>query len=178
MYWFLGIVKKEDVEYGNWNPSYILCASHGTKETRSPWRVVKNMKVFGNMPKVLVTTPIGQTAMVDFLSNYRTRDHMHGSDYRSTKKYYPEGMLCWFPCDRHGDRLGPALLVKKVPDKKRSWSDTDQGLETYKRMIAEQQEEKLISQVISSCAGFEGIPEVKPTFIQKPLRNTHFFKWT
>ena len=177
MYWFLAIVKKEDVEAGNWVPSYILCSSHGQKKTRSPWRVIKDMKTFGNMPKVLVTTPIGQDAMIAFLSNYRTRDHMHGSYYRSTKKYYPEGLLCWFPCDKYGTQQGPALIVKKVPDKSIKNRDSDQGLSTYKRMLEEQNGEKLISSVFSSCFGFEPIQDTKPSLIQKPLLNTHFYKW-
>ena len=178
MYWFLAIVKKEDVEAGNWIPSYVLCASHGEKETRSPWRVIKDMKTYKNMPKVLVTTPLGHEAMIEFLSHYRTRDHMHGSHFRSTKKYYPEGILCWFPCDRYGNRDGPALIVKRVPDKRRGMNATDQGLDKYRQMITESEAEKLTSSVISSCPGFEAIPDVKPVFIQKPVRNTRFYKWT
>ena len=178
MFWFLAIVKKEDVQAGNWVPSYILCASHGEKETRSPWRVVKDLKTFGRMPKVLVTSPIGQDAMVKFLSSYRTRDHMHGSHYKSTKKYYPEVMLCWFPCDMHGDQQGPALLVKPVQDARPAYSKADQGLNLYKDMMSENNKEKLISAVIAGCRGFEPIPDVKPKFVQKPPNYTHFYKWT
>lgn len=179
MYWFLAIVKKEDVEAGNWKPSYILCSSHGKKDTRSPWRVIKDVKTFENMPKVLVTSPLGNDEMVDFLSFYRTRDHMHGSNHRNTKKYYPEGILCWFPCDRHGEQKGPALLVKNVPDKSRRNREgsPDRGLDVYRQMLEREKEGKLSSQVLSASHGFEDLICVKPVLFQYPPRNTRFYKY-
>lgn len=74
------------------------------------------------MPKVLVNDPANHPELVDFLSGYRTRDHMHGDkayDHEETKKYYPKGALMWFPCDPHGDRLNkPPIFVKRLPDLK------------------------------------------------------------
>jgi hypothetical protein len=102
---------------------------------------------------------------------------MHGSHYKSTKKYYPEGVLCWFPCDRYGERCGPALIVKRVPEKTFKWGDVDRGLETYKRMIEERKAPKLMSQLLSSSPASESIPEVKPSFFQYPPKNTHFYNW-
>ena len=64
------------------------------------------------------------------MSKYRTRDHMHGDeayDHEDTKKYYPKGVLMWFPCDIHGDRLSiPPIFIKFVPDKT-VWGEVDQG---------------------------------------------------
>ena len=125
---FMGIVKKEDADRSIFNPTYILCQAHGGSENRTGWRVVKTGSRYGNMNKVLVATPCGHDDMIAFLSNYRTRDHMHGSrrhTYESTKKYYPEGFLCWFTCNQFGDQIGEAILIKKVPD--RTKRKTDDG---------------------------------------------------
>lgn len=160
MFWFLAIVKKEDVAKGNWIPFYILCQSHGTAETRSQWRVIKRGSSVQNMPKVLVTSIHGNELLVDFMSGYRTRDHMHGSKHKSTKKYYPEGMLCWFPCDHYGQQTGPALIVKRVPD---YHGTSDRGLEIYKQYA---QTEKLCSFMLSNEPGFEDLYMSRPKLAQ------------
>lgn len=117
--YFLAIVSQEDLLNGNIVPSYILCQSHGTAETRSPWRVYRANTQLANCPKVLVRWPSGNDAMISFLSRYRTRDHMHKARYYNhayTKKYYPHGALFWFECNDYGEPTGPAVFVKRVPD--------------------------------------------------------------
>lgn len=118
--YFLAIVAKQDLIRGNIAPSYILCQSHGTSENRSPWRVYRANTPLAKSPKVLTKWPSGNDLMVDFLSSYRTRDHMHDPSrykHESTKKYYPEGALFWFECNDYGEITGPAVFVKTVPEK-------------------------------------------------------------
>lgn len=117
--YFLAIVSQQDLLRGNIAPSYILCQSHGTSEQRSPWRVYRANTPLAKCPKALVKWPSGNDAMIDFLSRYRTRDHMHGARryyHSSTQKYYPEGALFWFECNDYGEITGPAVFVKRVPD--------------------------------------------------------------
>lgn len=117
--YFLAIVAKQDLLSGNIVPSYVLHKSQGDSQNRSPWRVYR-ANVGVNSPKVLVKWPLGNAIMEDFLSSYRTRDHMHGAKrykHESTKKYHPEGALFWFECNDYGEATGPAVFVKQVPDK-------------------------------------------------------------
>lgn len=118
--YFLAIVSRDDLLCGNIVPSYILCQSHGGSESRSPWRVYRANTVLANCPKVLVRSIAGNEIMIDFLSAYRTRDHMHGSKryrHKSTKKYYPEGALFWFECNIYGEPTGRSIFIKRIPDK-------------------------------------------------------------
>lgn len=50
------------------SPSYILCQSHGTSDKRSGWRIVRqdDTNALRSMPKVLVTSLVGNEAMIDF----------------------------------------------------------------------------------------------------------------
>lgn len=117
--YFLAIVSREDLLRGNIAPSYVLCQSHGDSQNRSPWRVYRANTPLVNCPKVLVRYPSGNDAMIDFLSSYRTRDHMHRARYYHhvhTLKYFPEGALFWFECNDYGEQTGPAVFVKTVPD--------------------------------------------------------------
>ena len=117
--YFLAIVAKDDLLRGNITPSYTLCKSRGSSDKRSPWRVYR-ANIESNAPKVLVKWPFGNALMIDFLSSYRTRDHMHNAKrykYDNTKKYYPEGALFWFECNDYGEVIGPAVFVKYVPEK-------------------------------------------------------------
>lgn len=123
--YFLAIVAKEDLLHGNIVPSYILCKSSGTSTNRSKWRVYRANAGF-TCTKVLTRWPSGNDTMVEFLSKYRTRDHMHksqGYSRASTRKYYPEGALFWFECNQYGEAIGPAVFVKRVPDKTKTGSD-------------------------------------------------------
>ncbi len=119
--YFLAIVARDDLLRGHIRPSYVLCKSHGDSENRSPWRVYRANTPLVNCPKVLVKWPGGNDLMIDFLSKYRTRDHIHDPDskhYDQTKKYYPEGALFWFECNNYGEATGTAVFVKCVPDRK------------------------------------------------------------
>lgn len=116
-YFFLGIVAQEDLLKGIFEPSYILCQSHGSSEKRSGWRVNKVDGGFIN--NILLVSSIEDRAdMIDFLSSYRTRDHHHKDEKYSieeTRKYYPKGALFWFLCNEYGERAGPALFIHRVP---------------------------------------------------------------
>ena len=50
--------------------------------------------------------------MLDYLSDYRTQDKMHGVHY------YPSGALCWFETNQYGDPIGSVYYVRKIPDEK------------------------------------------------------------
>ena len=137
MFHFLGIIAEDDFQQGIMIPSYILCQSHGTSENRSGWRVIKqtpNNAMLG-MNKVLVKTLTGNDDMIDFLSNYRTRDHMHGDSHykhEQTKKYYPKGALCWFECNKYGEPGQLAIFITKVPVKQNQHK-TDSGFQRMKQ---------------------------------------------
>ena len=79
------------------------------------------------MPKVLVQSLTGNDAMIDFLTSYRTRDHMHGDKHykhEHTKKYYPKGALFWFECNQYGEPTGTAVFIETVPRKIRGPTDS------------------------------------------------------
>ena len=129
-FWYLGIVDKNDAKKGEWHPTWILCKSTEMSDARSGYRVIRVGGGLDGMTRVLVTSQTGNELLIDFLSNYRTRDKMIGTaSKRKTRKYYPEGFLCYFACDLTGQRTGPATLIKRVPDK--SVGNVNEG---YKRM--------------------------------------------
>lgn len=145
MYWFIGLVAQDDVLKGNIEPSYILCTSHGTSEARTGFRVyrVNSFSSGTSPPKYIVPEVVGHEDIIDFLSSYRTRDHMHNSKYHTeeeTKKYYPKGSLFWFECDKNGDRnkLSTCIFICNVPVKKTNmWTDGGKKrLEKYQNDIS------------------------------------------
>lgn len=117
---FLAIVSHEDLLNGNIVPSYVLHWSRGNSTNRSPWRVYRANAPPVSTPKVLVKYPFGNDIMIDFLSHYRTRDHMYypnkKSSHKKSQKYYPKGALFWFECNQYGDPTGSAVFVKRIPD--------------------------------------------------------------
>lgn len=134
--YFLAIVSQQDLMRGNIVPSYTLCQSHGASENRSPWRVYKANTSLATCPKVLVRSLHGNEAMIDFLSAYRTRDHMHGSKryrHHNTMKYRPEGALFWFECNDYGEQTGPAVFIKRIPDP--TIHGSDGGLQRLKEAL-------------------------------------------
>lgn len=136
--YFLAIVAKSDLIRGKIVPSYILCVSHGTSENRSPYRVNRANSSFAHVPKALVRSMHGQEALIDFLSHYRTRDHMHKAKYcktHTTRKYYPEGALFWFPCNEYGEQTDAAVFIKTVPDPKVGQS-ADDGWQNLKQAMS------------------------------------------
>lgn len=173
MYWFLAIVKKEDGKHGNFLPYYVLCKSKGTSENRSGLRVVKYGSSLYKMNRALVTDINRNNHLIDFMSNYRTRDHMHGSKHyrhKSTMKYYPQGYLCWFPCNAYGEQIGPPLFVKTVPDPPKG-SNTDDGFQNLKEFM---EYRPTVSELVTEDPSFETISTVKPTFAQ-PYKKIHVY---
>ena len=135
--YFLAIVSQEDLLRGNIVPSFFLCQSHGGAESRGPWRVYRADTALASCPKVLVRSPVGNDAMIDFLSAYRTRDHMHNSrkyKHYQTKKYHPEGALFWFECNIYGEPIGSAIFIKCIPDK--NIHGRDGGLARLKQALS------------------------------------------
>ena len=121
--YFLGIVTDANMLEGIITPGYVLCKANGKSENRSGWRVTNLTLGPPKMmlPKLLVNSPTGHDEMIDFLSHFRTREHMHGDNnytHEATKKYYPHGALFWFECNKYGDQTGHALFVKRVPGKR------------------------------------------------------------
>lgn len=135
--YFLAIVSQEDLLRGNIVPSFFLCQSHGGAESRGPWRVYRADTALASCPKVLVRSPVGNDAMIDFLSAYRTRDHIHNSKkykHYQTKKYHPEGALFWFECNIYGEPIGSAIFIKCIPDK--TIHGRDGGLARLKQALS------------------------------------------
>lgn len=62
-----------------------------------------------NLPKLLVTTIYGHDDMLDYFSDFRTQDKMHGVHY------YPRGALCWFETNQYGDLLGSVYFARHIP---------------------------------------------------------------
>ena len=169
MYYFLAIVAGDDLDRWGICPSYSRCQSHGHTETRSGWRVVKQTQrdTFPNMGKVLVTSLIGNDTMIDFLRSYRTREHMHGDkryDHEATKKYYPEGALFWFGCNRYGEPTGESVFIRRVPDEQRG--KTDAGFE---RLRQAQARLPTLKELLCAEPGFDALEttHVKPKLVQK-----------
>ena len=164
--YFLAIVAKQDLLRGNIVPSYILCKSGGNSEARSPWRVYRANVMSSSVSKVLVKWPSGNDIMIDFLSSYRTRDHMHGARFYKhayTKKYYPEGALFWFECNDYGEITGPAVFVKYVPEK--GAHKLDSGKQRLEEMLAQKPSvpELFTNDPFAVCLISSG---VKPTLYQ------------
>lgn len=69
-----------------------------------------------NLPKILVTETTGHDALLDFMSVYQTQDYFKGPHY------HPEGMLCWYSCNKYGDLTGKVVVARKVPIESLKWS--------------------------------------------------------
>ena len=122
-YYFLGIVAKDDLLKGIIVPSFILCQSSGKSAARSGYRVMRvDTKLIQQYSVVMVARIDEHPELIEYLSNYRTRDHMHTSKRRGhkrTMKYTPEGALFWFECTSEGayEYRGRKIFIKTIPDK-------------------------------------------------------------
>lgn len=118
MYYFLGLTLTEDILNGSFWPSYVLCRARTTSTARTGLRVVKQLdgNPTSSLPKVLVTETTGHEDLLNFLSVYQTQDGFKGVHY------HPEGMLCWYSCNRYGEPIGGIVLDRKVPIKNLMWS--------------------------------------------------------
>lgn len=121
--YYLGIVLAKDINDGYINAEYVLCKSLGRSKNRSPYRVYRyGNPTFFSIPRILFPIPYCSNDLIDFLSNYRTRDHIHikGRSIARTKKYTPVGALFWFECNKYGEPTGKKIFIKRIPDKKYS----------------------------------------------------------
>ena len=117
--YFLGIVLKQDLNDGYLNPEYILCRSERQSAARTGFRVYRfGSPGYSTAARVLVQRPVDHPELVEFLSNYRTRDHVYkkGVANALTEKYRPEGALFWFECNEYGEMTGKKVYIKKIPD--------------------------------------------------------------
>jgi len=133
MYYYLAIVKKKDILNGNFIPSYILCKRLKPMQNRADWIICQRERLEDAYPILLVGKLVGHEDMIDFMSKYRTRDKSslkNGHKTKAIQKYSPEGGLFWFPCNIEGVQKGPALFIKRVPDK--SIKGDDQGFARLK----------------------------------------------
>ena len=64
-FWYLGIVDKKDVKRGVWEPTWILCKSEGTAESRSGYRVARIGGGREGLPRVLVTRLTGNDLLIN-----------------------------------------------------------------------------------------------------------------
>lgn len=118
--YYLGIVLKKDMNDGYINAEYVLCKCKSKSNNRTGLRVFRyGSSLFKNAKKVIVPTIDSHPELIDFLSNYRTRDIMHttGKKHDLSKKYAPEGALFWFECNEYGEDLGNKIFIKRIPDK-------------------------------------------------------------
>lgn len=177
MYYFLGIVVDEDILRGDMSPSYIVCQSHGTSEKRSGWRVIrqdKTNKVLRNMNKVLVKSLIGNDLLIEYMCNYRTRDHMHGDKkykHEDTKKYFPKGALFWFECNQYGEPNGTAIFIKKVPvNPDVSFFELDIG---FRKLKEAKKTKPKLKEILSKEPTYEinDYSNIKPRLVQQRRRN-------
>ena len=157
MYYSLAIVSERDIKNGSFYPSYILCKSNTTSDKRSGWRVVKQSGGIShfNLSKVLVTSMFGHEDMLDYLSDYRTQDKMHGVHY------YPKGALCWFETNQYGDPTGSVYVIRQVPDMK--LLDLPRKKRGYRQLLEKQKKKLSVKELLTrERSDTETMTVVKP----------------
>lgn len=123
MFYFLGLVLKNDIAKGNIVPSYTLHkrlhpreggrseyyvqSAKTVEKAQTPKPTQANCRFWGR-PKVLVTTPYGHDHLVNIMSMFR--------DTTLGNSHSPKGSLFWFPCNEYGKIKGAAIWIKNVPD--------------------------------------------------------------
>ena len=152
--YFLAIVSRDDQLQGKIEPSYVLRKADNKTDTRSGFFVTReNSSKYRNMPKILVKTLTGNEALISQLTHYRRKDHKpdHGTyTPEECRKYYPVGALFYFECDEYGDRTGPAVYIRNVPDK--TVTSLDNGWQRYNQIISKVPS---IAELLSSSEKFE-----------------------
>jgi len=143
MFYFLAITLQEHVVSGEFWPSYVLCQARTTSESRSGWRIIKQLDGTPScsLPKILVTEITGHDDMINFMSSYQTQDKRHGPHY------HPHGYLCWYECDRYGDPTGVVHPIKKVPEYVWIFNFKDKG---YQRLKRDREKVKTLKEVLSA----------------------------
>lgn len=112
-----------------------------------------------NLSKVLVTSLYGHNDMLDYFSDFRTQDKMHGTHY------YPKGALCWFETNQYGDLLGPVYFVRRIPDMKMlELPLKERGL---KRLKGQQNKKKTLIDILTKEKNDTEILETKKPKLHK-----------
>lgn len=128
---------------GTFWPSYILCQARTTSESRSGWRIIKQLDgtPSSSLARILVTEMLGHEDMIKFMSSYQTQDKKGG------KHYHPHGYLCWYECDRYGDPTGVVHPIKKVPEYVYIYNFKDKGFQQLKK---DREKKKTLQEVLSA----------------------------
>lgn len=92
MYFFLGIISKENMNKGIFIPSEILC-----KKKDEIQKV--NISKIKNYPLILTDSYIGHEDLYDY---FREKNTLKGG-------------LFWFMCNKFGDRTGPVIYITNTP---------------------------------------------------------------
>lgn len=143
MLYFLAITLQADVVNGSFWPSYVLCKTYTTSESRSGYRIVKQLNgtPSSNIPRVLVTEMTGHEDLIKFMSSYQTQDKKNG------KHYHPYGYLCWYEANNYGEPTGVAHVIKKVPEYVWIFDFANKG---YQQMKRDKAKEKTIPEVLTA----------------------------
>ena len=97
----------------------------------------------------------GHEDMINYFSDYRTQDKMHGIHY------YPKGALCWFETNQYGDPIGSVYLIKLIPDMK--LLETPKNERGYRRLIKDKiKKEQLKTLFSGEKTDTETLTVVKP----------------
>lgn len=109
-----------------------------------------------NLPKILVTEPVGHEDLLNFLSVYQTQDHFKGVHY------HPEGALCWYSCNQYGEPTGEVIFARKIPIEGLMWCYS------LKRKFRMKEFHKTVEfkNLFSREPGYEDYKTVKPRLYQ------------
>lgn len=158
MYYFLGLTLQEDINKGSFYPSFILCKAYVSSNSRTGYRVAKQLD--GNpsnkLPRVLVTETTGHDDLLNFLSVYQTQDN------RTKVHYHPVGALCWYACNKYGEPTGEVVFARKVPIKGLMWNF---GLKRKFRTEA-MNRKKEFKEAFAENDSYEEYKTVKPRLYQ------------
>ena len=126
---------------GSFWPSYVLCRAYTTSETRSGYRIIKQLDGIPTkrLPRVLVTETTGHEDIINFMSSYQCQDE-------NRKHYHPRGMLCWYQCNSYGEPTGVVQPIKRVPEYVWIYDFQNKG---YQRMKREQSYVPPIKEVLT-----------------------------
>lgn len=112
---FLGAVAKDDLDKGKTDPSYYLCKHATTDENDLGYMIVAANTQLSNVPKVLVNSFVGNEDLIEFMSRFRSVKYPKNRKGRI--RYFVQGALFWFPCNRYGERIPqqPPVFITRIP---------------------------------------------------------------
>ena len=103
------------------------------------------IKQFGkkkfNLAKVLVTSIHNHDEMLNYFSDFRTQDKLHGVHY------YPRGALCWYEANQYGDLLGTVYYARRIPVME--LLDVPQKERGYQRLLAQQNKKPTLKELLT-----------------------------